>query len=623
MDSQSATVQNFFTNIRQSFISRDKLDNIRSLVAIITALDRINPQERLFLLKELVNLDFIPHFRRLIISDEVLTKLTLKITLCLMEHEAIFKEYFVDLLKAHFRSFLFMARDDTKNARIIIDCVTFVQMMQERSLNLKIRTKKRPLAVIDPDFYDAFRLSLKKCQDDALKNTFLEQLSVILMSFVRQDDLMKHQDLIFRVISSKLCADSSIMASVMLVRNVLRTKNDENWVKCSVIRIQNWFLEQHSMEIRVFYFYFVLRLIEGKFFADAWIYKNIISGFLGQNGLQYVMEAIKVSIQSNNLLAVYISKQFLAQILSFLDNFLLVDALKLPEPRENLTEKYRKFIFNQRMGLEIWKFDYCSFDFVSEVNFIMCGFEEWKLLITFLYIGVTFGAKIDLTAVFISVVTLIEVAFVQKFDISDRQKRMLMKIYCISFWSTSADIKASLETGMQLADAFLRKFFLENREKDKTLTDCLHSLAYFCQKSGHDEAQSRQMSHQLLQRADLYLTDRFCDIFRGSEVILFELLGFEYITPVLKQNIVATLLKIDLTEEILRKMLRIVFKCKNSALAIDYLPIISQNYGKIHGDQREILNLCYFNHSRAAKNLSRASRVSLMNFFAKALTTAI
>lgn len=130
---ESEEIKNFFIEIRNSLISRDNLDNLNALIAIIDALDDIDKDERLFLMNQLMNFDFFPHYQRLITSNELMMKFTLKVSLCLMEHEKIFKEYFVDLLKAHFRSFLFMVRDSQRtDVGMMIDCVTFVQIMQER-----------------------------------------------------------------------------------------------------------------------------------------------------------------------------------------------------------------------------------------------------------------------------------------------------------------------------------------------------------------------------------------------------------------------------------------------------------------------------------------------------------
>lgn len=126
-------IKTFFIEIRNSLISHNNHDNLNALFAIINALDNINNDERLFLMNQLVNIDFFPHYQRLIISNELMMKFTLKVSLCLMEHDKIFRDYFTDLLKAHFRSFLFMARESgITNVSMIIDCVTFVQMMQER-----------------------------------------------------------------------------------------------------------------------------------------------------------------------------------------------------------------------------------------------------------------------------------------------------------------------------------------------------------------------------------------------------------------------------------------------------------------------------------------------------------
>lgn len=131
MDSED--IKNFFIKIRNSLISRDDYDNLNALIAIINALDNISNDDRTFFMNQLVNFDFFSHYQRFITSNELMMKFTLKISLYLMENEKIFKEYFVDLLKAHFRSFLFMAREwETTDVRMVIECVTFVQIMQER-----------------------------------------------------------------------------------------------------------------------------------------------------------------------------------------------------------------------------------------------------------------------------------------------------------------------------------------------------------------------------------------------------------------------------------------------------------------------------------------------------------
>lgn len=125
----------------------------------------------------------------------------------------------------------------------------------------------------------------------------------------------------------------------------------------------------------------------------------------------------------------------------------------------------------------------------------------------------------------------------------------------------------------------------------------------------------------LLQRPNLYLYDgNLVEIFVGSEIILFKLVASEFVSPVIKENIIKTLLRIDLSQEILAEIAKFIFKCKNSNLVIDYLPIIHQHYDKIRADQKEVLHLCYFNHYHAtSRELSKSSRVALMNFFATAL----
>lgn len=130
---KSDQVKQFFIGIRNSLISRDIHNNLNALFAIINALDKINNNERLFLMNQLINIDFFPHYQRLIISNELMMRFTLKVSLSLMEHDKIFKDYFPELLKAHFRCFLFKIREShTTNVRTMIDCVTFVQIIQER-----------------------------------------------------------------------------------------------------------------------------------------------------------------------------------------------------------------------------------------------------------------------------------------------------------------------------------------------------------------------------------------------------------------------------------------------------------------------------------------------------------
>lgn len=131
MSNYEDLLKNFVIEIRKNLITRDRESNIHALDLIGEACNAINSDDRQCLLMYLLNYDILFHYPRLIISDEVLLRRTLKVTLCLMEHDKIFKENFFELLKAHMRQFYFLSRDPMVDVRMVIDCVTFIQILQE------------------------------------------------------------------------------------------------------------------------------------------------------------------------------------------------------------------------------------------------------------------------------------------------------------------------------------------------------------------------------------------------------------------------------------------------------------------------------------------------------------
>lgn len=185
---------------------------------------------------------------------------------------------------------------------------------------------------------------------------------------------------------------------------------------------------------RMFHIHFLTSLIEGRYLDQLWIYENVIKGFLCHNGLRYLMETMKVSLETKELLGVYLAKQLLAHVLSFMEVVRMSDPFLALEILSGAKTRYDKTLSQSR--LEMWSLDYESYDLVSGVDFIVLEYEEWILLVTFLYIGVTYVKRIDLGAVFINIVSLLEMAFVKEFLICDRLKEMILEIYCVSSWKS-------------------------------------------------------------------------------------------------------------------------------------------------------------------------------------------
>lgn len=185
---------------------------------------------------------------------------------------------------------------------------------------------------------------------------------------------------------------------------------------------------------RMFHIHFLTSLIEGRYLDQLWIYENVIKGFLCHNGLRYLMETMKVSLETKELLGVYLAKQLLAHVLSFMEVVRMSDPFLALEILSGAKTRYDKTLSQSR--LEMWSLDYESYDLVSGVDFIVLEYEEWILLVTFLYIGVTLVKRIDLGAVFINIVSLLEMALVKEFHICDRLKEMILEIYCVSSWKS-------------------------------------------------------------------------------------------------------------------------------------------------------------------------------------------
>lgn len=354
---------------------------------------------------------------------------------------------------------------------------------------------------VSSEFYDGFRVALQQCRHRDIRNLYFTHLSQILTLFMGHDESpVKHSTLLCRVMatSGPITNESAVTTALMLIRFVLPNLSpancpDQKWIAYVINGIQRQFMTFEltfvTVHARIFHIYFLTALIEGSYFDQMWIYENFVKFFLCHNGLRYLMDTIKVSIETKNLLGAYLAKQLVAHVLAFMevvqinDSFLATEILSQAKPR------YEKII-TQGNSLEVWNLDYIGYDLVSGVDFILLGNEEWIVLVTFLYIGVTHVKTIDFVPVFINIVSLLEMALVKEFEIPDRVKGMMLEIYCKTYWTVPSDIKTAFGEGVTEADKFFQDFHQNYKGKP---SDCLCLLAYVCQKKSDDVAQSRQM----------------------------------------------------------------------------------------------------------------------------------
>lgn len=278
---------------------------------------------------------------------------------------------------------------------------------------------------VSSEFYDGFRVALQQCHHRDTRDICFAYLCHTWISIVRNGESpVKHSTYLCKVMSTsgQVSNDSVIVTAILLVRYVLPNGDTNHaWIIRFIQRIQKMFINVAvsalTIDVLLFYIYFLTFLIEGPFMTQSWIHENIIKWVLCHNGLRCLMDTIKYSIETKNFLGVYISKQFLSHVLTFME---------VIETKPQLAQLH---------GLQpLWNLDYKTYNIVSGIDFIVLECEEWMMLVTFLYIGVTLVQKVDLVSVYINIVSLLDMALVKEFEISDRQKEMMMEIYCVSFF---------------------------------------------------------------------------------------------------------------------------------------------------------------------------------------------
>lgn len=312
-------------------------------------------------------------------------------------------------------------------------------------MNLKFRSQNKiPLMTVSSDFYEGFRVALQQCHNQDVKSLYFTCLSQILISFVRNDTPIKHSTYLCKVISTsgQMTNDSAVTTTIMLVRFVLPNVNPENyqthlWVPRVLNRIQQKFMSLEisleTLDSRLFFIYFLKILLETHFMDLTWIYEKIIKNFFCHNGLRWLMKTMKYSKETKNFLGVYLSKQLLIHVLAFMEIQKMLSSENALEILSQAKLKYEKVFSSQLIGSTgLLNADYDRYDFVSGVDFILLEFEEWMVMVIFLYIGVNFVKKVDLVSIYVNIVSLLDMALVKEFEISDGLKDMMMEIYCVS-----------------------------------------------------------------------------------------------------------------------------------------------------------------------------------------------
>lgn len=297
---------------------------------------------------------------------------------------------------------------------------------------------------VSSDFYEGFRVALQQCHNQDVKSLYFIYLSQILISFVRNDTPIKHSTYLCKVISTsgQVTNDSAVTTTIMLIRFILPNVNPENyqnysWVSRVLNRIQQKFMSYEisleTLDSRLFFINFLKFLIETRFLDPTWIYKNIIKNFLCHNGLRWLMQTMKYSNETKSFLGVHLSKQLLIHLLAFIEIRNLLESENALEILSQAKLKYEKVFSSQMNGSTgLWNADYHRYDFVAGVDFILLEFEEWMVMVIFLYIGVNFVKKVDLVSIYVNIVSLLDMALVKEFEISDGLKDMMMEIYCVS-----------------------------------------------------------------------------------------------------------------------------------------------------------------------------------------------
>uniref|UniRef100_A0A336ML16 CSON001434 protein n=1 Tax=Culicoides sonorensis TaxID=179676 RepID=A0A336ML16_CULSO len=628
---ESDLIRNFFVQIRNSLISQDKYDNLNALIAIIQALDNMGPVDRQYFFKQLIDFDFFFHYKRFITSNEDHMKLTMKITLALLEDEKIFYHNFTDMLKMHLRAFFFLAKDvERTKVEMVIDCVTFIQIMQER-LNGKLRSKKKsPLMNVPSEFYDAFRLTLTQCNNETVKKLYFIHLCQILSTIIGKESPVKHSLYLCRALANICCMtiDSLLTTTIFLNKFIIKDKtilkSDDflEWLQYVFNGvIQRNFLDVplHSiefLEIRIFFIYTLKVILESDFMDQNWIFKHIIKFFLHHNGLRYLIMTIKDSIHTRNHLGIVLSKSVLAHISTMIeiiysyDNEMLIwDDFSLKKMKNFNT----LFQFS-----DLSMFDLIDYDLISGFGCQFIVFDEWKLFMIFLWIGIKCIGTVSKAKAFINVVSFLEIAFVQEFQVPEFIIKLSMEAYCKTWLMVPEELKNELGISISRVDSFFIEYFTKNYPSQAKLWHNPDIQMYFCIKIKSKVQTWIEMVEILLQNPELAFMKNVIDVFNDKESFLLDRLNSENVTHVMKFNIVSILLKLELENATVNKMLDEISRDQNTRKTLMYLPIITKNLHQFNRDRRELLTYCVLNQIKGVE-LEDEDRVTLMDFFTKSI----
>lgn len=132
MESSQGALDNFILLVRKLVLSDKRQDKLSVLLHIAHAFDLCadDEEEKFYLRKCLVNIDFPTYLPRLVFSDPLLIKVSMKVVLLMSEDVQLLKTY-PEMLAAHLRAFVFLASKPGV-ADLLIDCFTFFKIIEER-----------------------------------------------------------------------------------------------------------------------------------------------------------------------------------------------------------------------------------------------------------------------------------------------------------------------------------------------------------------------------------------------------------------------------------------------------------------------------------------------------------
>lgn len=133
MENSESVLQNFVYSIRKLILSDKKQDKLSVLLQVAHAFDLCEDEdEKRYLAKCLVNIDFCKHFSRLVLSDVLIVKLSMKIVLLLSEDVNVLKTY-PSMLACHFRTLTTLACKNCDGVEeVLVDGFTFFKIVEER-----------------------------------------------------------------------------------------------------------------------------------------------------------------------------------------------------------------------------------------------------------------------------------------------------------------------------------------------------------------------------------------------------------------------------------------------------------------------------------------------------------